>query len=81
MSSHFWAGFDGLGFHCNDEPVATYMLELLKNDYFQFMGNLKVINSVGDQCFLHEAILHKIPADDFVSVCLSLEGDNERLVI
>lgn len=60
------------------QSVAKHLIETLKSDYFEFLGDLKIVNGKGAQRFLREPILQVIEEDDFVNAWLSLDREKER---
>lgn len=60
------------------KDASLTLLETLKNDYFEFLGDFTVINGKGRQSFLDEAMLQRIPPAKFVEAWLSLQREYER---
>lgn len=63
------------------KPVANHLLDLLKTDYYTFLGGLMFMNGRGDQRFLNEAVLQQIEPADFVATWLSLERKVEQMLV
>ncbi|QQA44314.1 P-loop NTPase fold protein [Pelagovum pacificum] len=62
------------------QPVADHLIETLKTDYFEFLGDLTYINGKGTQRFFREPILQSIDPGNFVAAWLSLGREKERML-
>jgi|GEM_PF-1502379 len=62
------------------QSVADHLMETLKADYFEFLGDLTYINGKGAQRFFREPILQCIDPEKFVAAWLCLGREKERML-
>ncbi|MDZ4067107.1 MAG: hypothetical protein U1E06_09690, partial [Tabrizicola sp.] len=55
------------------------MQSKLKNNIYEFLGDLKYVNGVHSQRFFDEPVLHFFPVSEFVDTWLSLPRASERI--
>ncbi|MFT0892242.1 P-loop NTPase fold protein [Pseudochelatococcus sp. G4_1912] len=64
-----------------EKDVGTFLLTKMKNNYYDFLGELIVINGCGTQRFYKTPILTAIPPKDFVDAWTTLPRMQENILI